>query len=184
MHALILPGPAASTGAPIGRMSDAGGHVERADADLAPSPLAQRQVRARLDRLTQAVRAFEAMPADPALVPPAGEEHDAWWLAWHLGMSETLLARLVRDAGAAITVHMRGCYAISGETPFRPGPCAVLITPALRDALLAWCAAPTTRASRQALAEAVAPRRPDRDRPRGSTPDADEWRPLRPGHTG
>lgn len=136
----------------------------------------RRQVRARSDRLTQAVRAFEAMPADPALVPPVGLEHDVRWLARHLGMSEALLARLVRDAGAAITMHMRGCYAIR--------PCTVLITPALRDAPLAWCAAPTARASRRLLAEAVAARRPDPDRPRGPTPDADEWRPLRPGCDG
>lgn len=35
---------------------------------------AQRQQRARLDRLTQAVRAFECLPMDPAPVPEAGEK--------------------------------------------------------------------------------------------------------------
>lgn len=108
---------------------------------------ARRQERARLDRLTQAVRAFERLPLDPAPVPPAGEEHEARRLTGRLGMSEALLARLVHEAGATFRVHKRGCFATRPRT--------VAVTPELRDVLLAWCAAPTARADPAALAEAV-----------------------------
>lgn len=61
-------------------------------------------------------------------------------------MSEALLARLVHEAGAWIEC---GCNASR----------TVVVTPELRDVLLAWCAAPTARTTRAVLVEAGRDRR-------------------------
>lgn len=104
---------------------------------------ARRQKDARQARLMQAVRAFEALPVDAGLVPPARKEGTARFLAARLGMSERLLARLVGESGAVFQIHMRGCYA--------KRPRSVLVTPELRAALLARCAAPTSRVQAKRL---------------------------------
>ena len=46
---------------------------------------ARHQERGRLGRLAQAVRVFERLPLDPALVPAVGERHEAYSLAERLG---------------------------------------------------------------------------------------------------
>lgn len=62
-------------------------------------------------------------------------------------MSEARLNRLAFAAGVRQGMRSRR------RPPSRPR--TVIVTPALRDALLAWCAAPTTRTVLGVLVEAV-----------------------------
>lgn len=90
---------------------------------------ARRQHRARRDRLMQAVRTFEVLPFDPAVMPEVGETCDPDALAARLGMSVRRLHRLALKAGVRLVV------------PSRP----VVVSSALRAALVAWCSAPAAR---------------------------------------
>lgn len=117
---------------------------------------ARDQERGRLERLAQAVRAFERVPLDPALAPSVGEAHAMDVLAERLGLSERRLWRLVLGAGACLTTR---------KWSRRARPLRVVITPALRAALLAWCAAPTSRDASRALAAVIYTRTDDPDIP-------------------
>lgn len=83
----------------------------------------------RLRRDSGSRNGAAARPRDPELMPQAGDEPPAWRLAECLGMSETLLARLVRESGAAFRLHMQGRYAEQPRT--------VAVTPEPRAAPLA-----------------------------------------------
>lgn len=96
---------------------------------------ARRQHRAQRDRLMQAVRVFEVLPLDPVVVPGVGEACDPDALAARLGLSVRRLHRLALRAGVRLAV------------PSRP----VVVSPALRSALVAWCSAPTARTKPDAV---------------------------------
>lgn len=117
---------------------------------------ARHQEQVRLERLAQAVHAFERVPLDSALAPSVGETHAVDALADRLGMSGGRLRRLALGTGACLTGR---------EWSRRARPPRVVITPALRAVLLAWCAAPISRDASRALAAAIYARTDDPDIP-------------------
>lgn len=119
---------------------------------------ARHQERARLERLAQAVHAFERVPLDPALAPPVGVAHTLDALAERLSMSEGRLWRLALGTGARLTARKWSRRA-------RVRPPRIVVTSALRAALLTWCAAPTSRDASRALAAMIYTQTDDSDIP-------------------